>query len=259
MIKVTEENDELIKIYLTNKGSLSVSSLKQYKTSIYSFADFLYRKRQKKSFKEVNREDVILYQCYLFDRKRLKRNSILLKRSVIYNFYSFLAENIDKKTYQPIYDSLYKIELPSKKNILKKNENITKQEYQKLYKHLKNKETKQLQLLYLVLQYENNLKLKELQNLKKDIICLLPDRQGIYNAYIEGRENPIVINSKTMNLIKSIVEKRNDNNEFLFTIKDTNHKVNQIHFTTFQYWVKDPFSKIVKRPLKTSMMNKIEN
>lgn len=250
--KLNQENKEYLTIFLTNKGKLKRQSLMQYESAIKVFLYWNYKYCKDKNINEITSEDIILYQTYLITKKKLTPKSVLFKRNSVSTFFSFLCEYFPDKfnNLQYVFDN---IPLPSDKDY-KKKERLTRKEFNLLCKTLLI-ENKLLQLLYLRIQFENNLKLRELQDLKRDIIYVNKNQFGLYPIFIQGRIKPFFIDEEIMQLLKQILKERNDNNEYIF-VSNIYGVVSRVNVSTFSFWCKDIFSKIVNREIKPSMVYK---
>lgn len=250
--KLNQNNKEYLTIFLTNKGNLKRQSLVQYENAIKSFLVWNYKNCSDKEINEITSKDIILYQSYLINKKKLTPKSVLFKRNSISTFFTFLYKYFPDK-FNNLKDIFNDIPLPSNKEYIEK-EHLTRKEFNLLNKSLEY-ENKILPLIYLRIQFNNKLKLRELQDLKREIIYVNKDQFGVYPIFIKDREAPISIDEKTMELLNKALEKRTDNNEYIF-VSNIEGVISRIHITTFSFWCKDIFSKVINREIKPSMIYK---
>ena len=249
---LNQSNKDCLTIFLTNKGDIKKQSLIQYENAIKSFLFWNYKYCNDKNINEITSQDIILYQTYLINIKKLTPKSVLFKRNSISTFFAFLYKHFPER-FESIKDILINVPLPSDKEYITK-ENLTRKEFNLLCKTLKY-ENKLLPLIYLKIQFNNKLKLRELQNLKRDIIYTNKNQFGIYPIFIKDRKIPISIDEETMELLKQILEERKDSNEYIF-VSNIEGVVSRIHVSTFSFWCKNIFSKVIKREIKPGMIYK---
>lgn len=250
--KLNRNNKEYLAIFLTNKGSIKRQSLIQYESAIKSFLLWNYINCNDKNINEITTEDIILYQTYLINEKKLTPKSVLFKRNSISTFFTFLYIHFPDK-FQNLKYVFNNVPLPSDKDY-KEKQNLTRKEFNLLCKTLEY-ENKLLPLIYLRIQFNNNLKLRELQDLKREIVYTNKNQLDIYPVFIKGRIKPVYIDEKTMELLKEMSEKRKDNNEYIF-VSNIEGVISRLNITTFNFWCKSIFSKMIQREIKHSMVYK---
>lgn len=250
--KLNRSNKEYLAIFLTNKGNIKRQSLIQYESAIKSFLLWNYINCNNKNINEITTEDIILYQTYLINEKKLTPKSVLFKRNSISTFFTFLYKYFPD-TFNNLQNVFNDVPVPSNKEYIEK-EHLTRKEFNFLCKTLEY-ENKFLPLIYLRIQFNNGLKLKQLQDLKREIIYINKNQFGIYPVFIKGRVTPISIDEKTMELLKETLKKRKDNNGYIF-VSNIEGVISRLNITTFNFWCKSIFSKMIKREIKHSMVYK---
>lgn len=250
--KLNQSNKEYLTIFLSNNKTLKRQSLIQYESAIKTFLFWIYENCNNKAINKVTVEDIILYQTFLIAKKKLALKTILFKRNSISTFFTFLSKYFPND-FNNLKDVVINAPLPRNKEYSEKIP-LTRKEFNLLCDKLE-RSNKILQLIYLRIQFNNGLKLRELQNLRREIIYINKNQFGIYPVFIKNRKNPISIDEKTMELLKSLLEKRKDDNEYIF-VSNIQGVISRVNESTFSVWCKDIFSKILGREIKTSMVYK---
>ena len=261
-------NKEFLQQFLNNSETQK-SSLIQYETVLKNFFIWNRISNNDTDLRDISKKDFQQYINYLIIDEKLKINSIQFKKNVLSTFYAFLNKNFNADFPE---NKILSIQidnnlLENRKN--KKSSKLSKADFNFLEKYL-SKSDKILQLIYLHISFYNEIKMKELLNIKRDIIDLSPNSYNDYiyfidmgvaekeydknKGYDKNISKMIHIKSETMEYIKKYLKTRKDNNEFLFVSKSPNGIIDKVTPSALSYWCKESFSKVLDKKIKHSSL-----
>ncbi len=261
---VNDSNKQFVIKFLTN-SDIKKSSLKQYENNLKNFLIWNNLINNDKDLRDIKKTEINKYFNFLIIDEKLKINSIKLKRNILSTFYSFLNKHFpDDFKENIILSTNIDYDMLEDDNDITK---IRKKELIFLEKYLY-KSGNMLPLIYLMLCYENDLKLIDLCNIKRDIVNVPKNKYGDYIYFIQeedsiendtyelyktkkNKRQPkiIHINEDLMNYIEIYNKSRKDNIDYLF-ISEKGEVKDRISQSAFIYWCREIFSKILDRDIR---------
>lgn len=182
----------------------SPKTLKAYIFHNKNFLEFC-----NKSVEDVNEQDIKNYTAYLLD-KGLKPASVSLAMSSL----RFLYEEMLGK------GIFAKIKLPKAEKKLPTV--LSKEEIKMMLDATKNKKHR----LLIAFLYSSGLRVSECVSIKIDDLDL-NEKMGIVRAGKGKKDRNIILSEALINDLKQYLEKRNDNNPYVFNIKERHISIRQ--------------------------------
>lgn len=249
--KVNPKNKEMMEDFLLAKGSLSPQSLKQYNNALKIFFIWVLEFAKNKFIVDLKKRDFLKYQNFLLN-KGLSSNAVRFKRSAVSSLCNYI-ENYYEDKYPTFRNITSNVENIPNDNVYEK-EPLTLEELDKLRKHLKENEKWQ-QLAYLEISYSTGARREEIRQLRKEIINYKINDKGYYTTHKvrckgKGRKGEIrelAFSQQAMDALRKWIEVRGEDNcEYIFVSKYKG-KIKQVSESTFNYWCRNIFSKVVGR------------
>lgn len=252
--QVNEENLELMEEFLESKRDLSDKSLEQYKNALQIFFLWVLDKGRNKFIVELKKRDILKYQNYLLDQG-LSANAIKFKRSAVSSLCNFI-ETYYEDEYPKFRNIVKGVDAPQGGKIHKK-EPLTPEEMETLRKKLAELEKWQ-QLAFLEVGYATGGRREEIRQLKKEIVNYPANEKGFYSTHDvrckgrgkQGKVRKLYFSEQAKQAISKWLEVRGEDDcEYIFVSKVHNGGGERqlINETSFNYWCKEIFSKIVGR------------
>jgi len=206
-IRHSKEVDKLIeklKTELQIRG-FSEKTIKAYVFHNQRFLDFI-----KKNPDEISEDDVKSYMAYLMAERKQKPSSVNLVLSSL----KFMYQEIMKKR---IFDGI-----KSPKNEKKLPTVLTRDEISKMIKALKNGKHR----LLIEFMYSSGLRVSECVSIKiKDLN--LHEKMGIVKSGKGKKDRNIILSKKLVYDLERYLNKRKDENPYVFPVKDKHISVRQ--------------------------------
>jgi integrase len=257
--QVNEFNKKIAEEFLMESIQLSDYTLKQYKSALQIFFNWIKDNLNNKSLLEIKSRDYLMYQNYL-TRKGLSSSGVKFKRAAISSLNGYVM------TY-------YEDEYPMFKNFITKNianpvksfvyekEPLTLEEYNNLILKLEQQEEWQA-LAYLKFSFATGCRRNEARFLLKEVSDYKVNEKVINGNLIKtylthdirckgrgkvGKIRKLQFDEDAMNSLKKWLEIRgNDDCPYMFVTKNKN-STNQVSENTFNLWCKRLFEPIVGR------------
>lgn len=259
---VNEENKTFITKFIVF-SDLSKNSMKQYENTLKNFLIWNKIENNDKDLRYMEKIDIKKYFNYLIVDEKLKSSSIRLKKNVLSALFSYLNTKFEDSFRGNIITSV-DIDYDLIDDNAKNNSVLKISELRFLEKHLL-EDGKILQIIYLLLCYNNNLKLEDLCNIKREIINAHRNKYGYYIYSVKRKNNTqkpkiIYISEDLMDYIQIFEKTRNDSLDSLFISQSKSSEiVDTISISAFSYWCRDIFSTILNRKINHSNIYKKSN
>lgn len=252
--EVNKTNKNLIEDFLSQEH-LSDKTLKQYTSALKIFAKWIHEYAENKSIAELKPRDALRYQNYLI-KEGLSSNSIRFKRSAVSSLCGFIEVYYSDE--YPLFRNIYTKAIPSvPKSSTKEKVPLTKEEVEKLIKHLEEKEDYQ-KLAYLLFTYSTGCRREESRQLLKEITTyekFVNSRDEQKDYYVthkirakgkgkEGKIRRFKFDERAMEAIKKWMEVRGEDDCPYIFVSKMNGKYRQLSANTFNLWC-DKFSEIL--------------
>jgi integrase len=257
--QVNEFNRKITEEFLRESIQLSDYTLKQYRSALQIFFNWIKDNLNNKSLLEIKSRDYLMYQNYL-TRKGLSSSAVKFKRAAISSLNGYVM------TY-------YEDEYPMFKNFITKNianpvksfvhekEPLTLDEYNNLISKLEEQEEWQA-IAYLKFSFATGCRRNEVRNLLKEVTDYKVNEKIINGNLVKtylthdirckgrgkvGKIRKLQFDEDTMNSLKKWLEIRgNDDCPYMFVTKNK-ISTNQVSENTFNLWCKRLFEPIVGR------------
>lgn len=253
--KVNPVNRKIVAEFL-EQGHLSVETLKQYKSALFLFFRWVMEECDNKPVNKLRPKDAIRFQNYMLGLG-LSPNAVKFKRSSISSLMvyieTFYLEEDGFENFRNIYNK--KVPNPAKE-LIRKKEPITIEEFQKLITELEKRGEWQM-IAYLKFSFATGCRRAESIQLLKEVVNYekLPEKEYYQSHEVRGKGRgkvgkrfKLYYNQETQDAIKKWLEVRGEDDcPYVFVSRHSDGTVTQLSKTTLNYWCSDIFSVILNR------------
>lgn len=265
---VNKTNKDLMEGFLASSRNLSPQTLKQYRNALQIFFIWVYEQGGNRPIYELKKLDTLMYQNWLLDQG-LSAGTIRFRRSAVSTLCDFIILYYgDADPYKDFRNLVDGVEAP-KGNKVHEKIPLTIDELNKLRRVLKEEERWQ-QLAYLEISYSTGARREEIRQLRREIVNaekILIGKSVLYKTHKvrakgggkEGKITQLAFSQEAMDAIKKWDKERDklegkDESEYLFIATSVKNGSSQLSKSTFNYWCKNIFSKILGRRIHPHLL-----
>lgn len=226
-LSCNKENRELVEEYLRVNKQLSPKTHIQYTTCLRQFFYFVKTELKDKVFYKISKRDFMKYMSSMQERG-LSSSAIGLRKSSVSSFCNYI-ENVvmdDVPEYNGFRNFTRGMPAISRNNVYEKVA-ITEEEYQKMIKHLEEKQN-YLALAWVATAYNVGSRRAEIIQFKKEILGYpIPEGQNYVLSHIvrgkgkgiDGKPLRYMINFEALKYMKLWIDNRDHDSDYIFTVK----------------------------------------
>lgn len=256
-----ESNRKIVEKFLKNRqAQLSPQTLKQYTSGLRHFLRWIHEEigedKEITSLKPRHGEEYITYLA----SAGLSSAGVRFKVASASSLCKFIIRNYDDEypRFKNIFDGAEK---PPKGDVREKKP-LAPEEYKLLLDTLEERGEWEM-IAYVKFTYATGCRRAEARQLLKEIVGYSKVRHpktGIEKPYYnthnirckgrgkQGKVRKLIFDDEAMDAIKKWIDVRGEDDcPYVFVVKTKAGKVSQVSETTFNYWCKEIFSKIVGR------------
>jgi len=223
--EILKEHKELYENFLEDNAQLSPQSLKQYKSGIKQWFWWIHIKLKDKPMWEITKRDYLKYRNFLHNHG-LSSNALKFKQSSVSTLCNYI-ENIfveEDERYDKFRNFTRGLPaLPS--NTVYDKIKVTREEYEFLMEELENREN-YLGMAWLATAFNCGCRRSEIIQFKTEILDYKIDENKSYilshkirlkGKGLDGKQEEYMINDEALKYMRSWVEKRTHDSEYIFT------------------------------------------
>ena len=237
-LQVNKEYRDLVSEFISSQ-SHSPKTKKQYTSMLRQFGWFIHESLNNKPIYKIKKRDFIRFLTYLRDERKMSSSSQSVRKAVVSSLCNYIEnvvmDDYDEDEYNPYkhFRNFTRGLPPIPKNQVYEKVKVTKEEYLHMMEVLEDDEN-YLGMTWLAVAFNTGARLSEIVQFKAEIAdypiahdatYVMSHNVRLKGKGVDGKIEPYMINLEALTYIKSWLDKRGFENEYIFVKR--NHEKNE--------------------------------